>query len=204
MELIDIINNRRSIRKFKPDLVSDEMINELLNASRLAPSGGNCQPWRFIVVKDSASKERLSKVIPQPFVARAPVIIVVCVDHMAMSGDYMRKRAEELFRARSFFAAPNTNFDLSDYSKKRPVGPAIDAAYLNLNVAIAIDHLTLRAVDLGLGACWVMQFDNEKAKGILSLEDRYEPFVLLPVGFPDQMPKPRPRLALEDILIKKI
>lgn len=42
-------------------------------------------------------------------------------------------------------------------------------AYLNLNAAIAIDHITLRAVDLGLGSCWVMMFDKEKVKDLLGL-----------------------------------
>ena len=50
----------------------------------------------------------------------------------------------------------------------------------------------------------VVQFGNEEVKEILSIEDRYEPFVLLHVGFPAQEPKPRPRLTLESILHKEI
>ena len=121
-----------------------------------------------------------------------------------MTEKYLKQRTEELFKARSFFAPPTEKFDPNDYANKRPTGPEIDQSYLNLNVAIAIDHLTLRAVDLGLGICWVMDFDNKKVKEILSLDDRYEPVVLLPVGFSVQRPKPRPRLTLEDILIKEI
>lgn len=204
MELLDIITNRRSIRRFKRDAVPEEMIKELLEAARLSPSGGNCQPWRFVLIKNQSYKERLVKVVPQPFVTQAPLIIVVCVDKSAMSGEYRKQRIDELFKARSFFAPPTDKFDPNNYANKRSIGPEVDQSYLNLNVAIAIDHLTLRAVDLGLGTCWVMQFDNNKVKEILSLDDRYDPLVLLPVGFPDQSPKPRPRLALEDILIKEI
>jgi len=204
MELLYVITDRRSIRRFKQDAVSDEMIRELLDAARLAPSGGNCQPWRFVVIKSPSCKERLAKVVPQPFATQAPLVIVVCVDKNAMSGEYLKQRTEELFEARSFFTPPTGKFDPNDYANKRPTGPEIDQSYLNLNAAIAIDHLTLRAVDLGLGICWVMQFDNKKVKEILSLDDRYEPLVLLPVGFPAQRPKPRPRLPLEEILIKEI
>ncbi len=204
MELINVIKERRSIRRFKQDAVPDEMIRELLDAARLAPSGGNCQPWRFIVIKSPSCKEHLAKAVPQPFVTQAPIVIAVCVDKNAMSGKYMKQRIEELFKARSYFAPPSEKFDPDDYANKRPAGPEIDQSYLNLNVAIAIDHLTLRAVDIGLGTCWVMQFDNKKVKEILSLDARHEPLVLLPVGFPAQSPKPRPRLTLEDILIKEI
>ncbi len=204
MELRDVIALRRSIRRFKQVPVPDEMIRELLDAARLAPSGGNCQPWRFVVIKRQSCKEQLAKVVPQPFATQAPLVIAVCVDKNAMSGKYLKQRTEELFKARSFFAPPTGKFDPNDYANKRPTGPEVDRPYLNLNAAIAIDHLTLRAVDLGLGICWVMQFDNKKVKEILSLNDRYEPLVLLPVGFPGQKPKPRPRLTLEEVLIKEI
>jgi nitroreductase len=204
MELLKVITDRRSIRRFKQDAVPDEMLREMLNAARLAPSAENCQPWRFVVIKSPSCKEQLAKVVLQPFATQAPLIIVVCADKHAMSKEYLNQRAEELFKARSFFVQPAGKFDPNDYANKRPAGPEMDQSYLQLNVAIAVEHLVLRAVDLGLGTCWVMQFEHKKVKDILSLEDRYEPFVLLPVGFPAQTPKPRPRLTLKDILIKEI
>ncbi|OEU71272.1 MAG: hypothetical protein BA863_11035 [Desulfovibrio sp. S3730MH75] len=104
MELLNVITNRRSIRRFKQDAVPDEMIRELLDAARLAPSGGNCQPWRFVLIKSPTCKELLAKVVPQPFATQALLIIAVCVDKNAMSGEYLKQRTEELFKARSFFA----------------------------------------------------------------------------------------------------
>ena len=202
MEFLKVVKNRRSIRRFKKKTVPDEMIRALLDAARLAPSGGNCQPWRFVIVKEFLCKKQLEKFVPQPFSAQAPLLIVVCVDKNAMSIEYLRERKEELIKARSFFISPIDK--LNDYTKKKSSVPVIDRSYLSINVAIAIEHLILRAVDLGLGTCWVMQFDNEKVKEILSLDERYEPFVLLPIGFPAERPKPRPRLTLKDILIKEI
>lgn len=58
MSIIEIIQKRRSMRKYKQDEVSDETIKEILNAARLAPSGNNAQPWKFYVVK---SKEAMIK-----------------------------------------------------------------------------------------------------------------------------------------------
>ena len=204
MEFINVITERRSIRRFKQDAVPNEMIRELLDAARLAPSGNNYQPWRFVVVKNKLCKEQLRSSITQPFVAQAPVLIIACVDCGVLNIDYQKERLQELFAARAFFAPPNAKFDATEYIKKSGDGPDIDEAYLFINVAIAVDHLVLRAVDLGLGTCWVLGFDRKKVKDILMLEDRYEPFVLLPVGFPAQNPKPRPRLEIQDILIKEI
>ena len=200
MEFIDVIGKRRSVRKFKQEMVPDEMIRELLDAACLAPSGENCQPWRFVVVKGQSCKEQLAKGVAQPFVTQAPVIIVVCVDKNSMSDQYLKQRIEELFKARSYFVSPVEKSE----SNKQPIGPAIDDSYLKMNTAIAIDHLVLRAVDLGLGTCWVMQFDKQKVKEILFLDEWHDPLVLLPIGFPALIPKPRPRFTREQVLIKEI
>lgn len=77
-------------------------------------------------------------------------------------------------------------------------------AYLTLNAAIAIEHIVLRAVDLGLGSCWIMMFDSAKAKSMLELDDRYDVVALLPIGYPDQSPAARPRLTLEELVIKEV
>jgi len=60
LKLLDIIRSRRSVRKYSKEPVADLLINEILEAGRWAPSGMNNQPWRFVVVKDKAFKEKLS------------------------------------------------------------------------------------------------------------------------------------------------
>ncbi|HQI25459.1 MAG TPA: nitroreductase family protein, partial [Smithella sp.] len=75
MEFLKVITERRSIRKFKPDEVPDEIIHALIEAARLAPSGENCQPWRFVVIKNQECKDRLAEVVPQSFATRVPLII---------------------------------------------------------------------------------------------------------------------------------
>ena len=77
-------------------------------------------------------------------------------------------------------------------------------SYLNLNAAIALEHIALRAVDLGLGSCWIMMFNSKKAKEILKLDERYEVVALLPVGYPDQIASQRPRLKLEELIIETL
>jgi nitroreductase len=77
-------------------------------------------------------------------------------------------------------------------------------AYLSMNVAIAVEHIVLKAFDLGLGSCWLGRFDRDKVKEYLALDESIYPVVLLPVGYPDQSPKARPRLALDILVLKTI
>ena len=78
LTVMEAIQRRRSIRQFKPDPVPDELINQMLEAARLAPSGGNRQPWRFQIIKEGVLKERLFKeaTFGAEHILEAPVIIV--------------------------------------------------------------------------------------------------------------------------------
>ena len=79
MDVYEAIRRRQSIRRYKPDTVPDDVLNRALDTMRLAPSAGNKQPWRFIVVKDAAMRQRLSEAtVRQQFIAHAPIIIVAC------------------------------------------------------------------------------------------------------------------------------
>ena len=60
MEMLELIKNRRSIRRYKKDPVNDSQIMDILEAGRWAPSGLNNQPWRFVVIKDNDFKSKLA------------------------------------------------------------------------------------------------------------------------------------------------
>lgn len=203
MKLLDAMQSRRSIRKFKPDPIPEGYINELIEAGRLAPSGTNLQPTRYVVIKSDEAKAKLKECTSLSFVAAAPVIIACCVDTQSVvtTGD----RVKELREAGAFAGTPlDKEGDTSYNNRRKAMDAAAIKSYLDLNAAIAIDHITLRAVDLGLGSCWVMMFDKEKVKGILGLDDRYDVVALLPIGYPDQAPSPRPRLDINKLLLKEI
>ena len=76
-QTIKDLKDRRSIRKYKKDPVPQEMIDDILEAARLAPSGNNKQPWKFMIVKDT---KKLDGLFYQDFVLEAPVIIVCACD----------------------------------------------------------------------------------------------------------------------------
>jgi nitroreductase len=182
VELSDVIASRRSIRKFRQEDISADTVQLLLNAARLAPSGSNLQPSRFIVVQSQAAKEALGQCTPYKFIVKASVIFVCCADLTAITT--RDRRVGELQKEGAF---EGVDMDMNDPSA---VSPIMDAeavrAYLSMNVAIAIEHIVLKAVDLGLGSCWLGRFDRDKVKKFLALDESIYPVVLLPVGHPDQ------------------
>lgn len=81
MDVFEAIKNRRSIRKYRSDFISEECIRKILDSAKWAPSAGNLQPWEFIVVTDKNVKRHLSEAaLEQPFIEEAPVIIVICTN----------------------------------------------------------------------------------------------------------------------------
>lgn len=73
MAVMEVIRKRRSIRKYKPSEIPREHLMEILEAGRLAPSAGNRQPWRFIVVREAEQKRRVAEAARgQMFIADAP------------------------------------------------------------------------------------------------------------------------------------
>lgn len=81
MELFEALFSRRSIRKFTQQPVSAKQVQQMLTAAMAAPSAGNAQPWRFVVVTDRALLDALSTINPYTAMAKqAPLAIVVCAD----------------------------------------------------------------------------------------------------------------------------
>lgn len=79
MDFDKVIRTRRSIRSYSSREVSENSIEKILEAARIAPSGNNLQPWSFIVVRDRDKKEKIARACyGQSFVASAPVVIVAC------------------------------------------------------------------------------------------------------------------------------
>ncbi len=79
MDLMEAIKTRRSIRKYKETPVPENLLKEVLNAARLAPSADNAQPWKIIVLRDVQAKQRVTQACNgQKFLVQAPVVLVLC------------------------------------------------------------------------------------------------------------------------------
>lgn len=79
MSVLEAIRRRRSTRRYKTDPIPEDRLGRVLEAARLAPSGKNLQPWRFILVRDTRLKEQLAEAsVGQYFIAQAPIVVVAC------------------------------------------------------------------------------------------------------------------------------
>ena len=89
MDLFKAIQDRRSVRVYTDEEVSQEDIEKLIDAARWAPSAGNIQPWEFVVVRDEDVKRGLSiAALDQLFIEQAPVVIVVCANESRSEWGY--------------------------------------------------------------------------------------------------------------------
>ena len=164
MELKEVIEKRESIRDYEDRPIPQDKLLRVLEAARLAPSGSNRQPWKFVVVKDLQTRQKLAQAAEgQTFVGKAPVVIaaVATMPELVM-----------------LCGVPEYPVDL----------------------AIAVDHLTLAAVDEGLGTCWIGAFSQEKVCDILKIPKSCRTVALLPLGFPKQPGRTKVRKSLGEIV----
>lgn len=180
MDLFEVIEKRRSIRRFKPKEVPEKDLKRILEAGRLAPSGSNRQPWRFIVVRDPERKKSLSVAAHnQKSVADAFAVIVALGDPSVPVD--LRARLRSLANRVSSTRIPH---------RQDPM--------------IAVEHMVLAATALGYGACWIGAFDDSEAKKILEVPKNLDAIVLIPVGVPDEEPLARPRKAFKEVFFKEL
>lgn len=95
MEFSEVLRTRRSVRNFRPDAVSDEVLERVVDLARFAPSAQNIQPWRVVAVRDETKRKEIAHLcFEQDFVGQAPVTLVVCaeryVDNYSWIRDNMR------------------------------------------------------------------------------------------------------------------
>jgi nitroreductase len=168
MDLYDAIRTRRSVRSYRPDAIREAVLMRVLDAARIAPSGSNRQPTRFILVSDPEAKRNLATMCHnQTFIAAAPVVVVAC------GRDIKWNRGEWMGR----------------YS-------------MIVDVAIAVDHLTLAARAEGLGTCWIGSFSNAALKDYFGLPEDVDVVALTPLGYPEGDPftDPEGRIPPEDFI----
>ena len=201
------IETRRSIRHFRSDNVPDELIKQVLEAARLAPSGSNRQPWRFLVIRDKEVKKKLRRIcLEQRFVEEAPVVIACFADLEAYSKEAKGKRRQEFIDS-EVTATLSGRFADPEYIAQQDSLPTPPRQELitsaKANTFIAIEHLVLMATALGLGTCWVGAFEATAINRLFSLSDNLIPAAVIPVGYAaGEIPPQRPRRSLQEILLK--
>ena len=197
MNTYEAILARRSIRDYKPDPIPGEVLDRLLEAMRQAPSGKNAQPWKFIVIEDQKIKRQVAEActfftgsgreIRQDWIATAPIIIVVCGDPKEAFVKIVRDGRVLIVK-------------WDQLQQELLQGPLEWESGLLTDLTIPLAHLSLAAVNEGLGTCWVAGLDEEKVKKILGIPIDWRAPALMPVGYPLELPDPRRRKEKEDLV----
>jgi len=185
MELLDAINARRSIRRFKSTPVEDEKVELVLEAARRAPSWANTQCWRFVVVRDAEMRNRL-----------ADTAFGVGGGHPNMATEAMRVAPVAIVACAELGKA--------GCSHEEPREPVTDKGdWFMFDTALAMQNMVLAAHALGLGTVYVGAFDSVEVERILGVPEGYKVVSMTPLGYPDEEPKPRPRKELGEIVFQE-
>jgi len=198
----ETIRQRRSIRRYRPEAIPRELVLRMLEAARLAPSASNRQPWRFLIVVDAEDKKKLRHTAGYPFVEKAPLVVVCAADLHAYSPRSGALRDRELVDSgilQSFAG------QLPDPRRARELDRTSVVRSVVANTYIAIEHLVLAAASMGIGTCWVGAVDqSEEVRALLDLPESIIIVALVACGYPAEEPRPRPRLEMEDILLRPL
>ena len=175
-DILPVIRERRSVRRFDPRPVEREKILACVEAARLAPSAENAQPCRFVILDDQEIKKAFCEAAfsgvyhSTRWVLKAPTVAAIVIERKFVAGR---------------------------------LGPWIQGTpYHFIDVGIAGEHFVLQAKALGLGTCWIGWFDARKARKFLNLPRSIQVAQLIALGYPLAGLKERPlrRKPLEEIV----
>jgi len=186
MKVGEAISKRRSIRKFKPEPIPRVMVEEVLEAAILAPSGKNAQPWEFIVL-EGAAKDQL-----------ADLVIAGCahVEEMGYNSGSARNSARIIKEAHTLIMVYNPRQEASGaLAGMEKIMWSVDTQ----SVGAAIQNMLLKATELGLGSLWICDvfYAREEISAWLGRGD--EMIAAVALGWPGEDPSPRPRKPWQQI-----
>jgi nitroreductase len=195
MNLMETIRQRRSARAFKPDPVPEQALQDMLEAARLSPSGGNSQSYLIGVVRDPERKQQLAAAAGgQTWIASAPLVLAMCArldwDLGSLPADDYGLEVNQRRFGQDFLA----------YLQAYPDKLAVTRFFENATPLIPGTHIFLVAVSHGLSACWIGDLDIPRANRILGLPDNLTCLYLMPVGYAAAEPKPIRRKTLDEIV----
>jgi len=183
MDVIEAIHRHRSIRKYKPDPVPENILSEILAAGIRASSSGNMQVFSIIVTRDRATREQLyAPHMKQQMVLEAPILMTFCADFNRMRKWLKLNNAPDNFdNFMSFMIA------------------AIDATLVSQNVALAAEAK-------GLGICYLGSTlaNCDRIGKILALPHGVIPVVGYSLGYPAEDPAIRDRLPLDGLVHNEV
>ena len=203
--VMKVIQDRRSIRQYTDEPVSEEALEMILEAARQAPSGENAQPWRFVIVTDPATRKKLGTIAGGGSGRR-------------FTAEFVTQKMQERFSSLEDEAKRKAAFEkltsgqVSAFLAEAPLNIVVcgrkDVWDLPYDTSAAIENMLLMVTALGLGACWVIApcidiRDEERLKELLGVPEGLKVVSIIAVGHPARYPRPRPRIPLHELVYRE-
>jgi nitroreductase len=200
-----VIQDRRSIRDYSEEPVSEEDLKMILETARLAPSGENAQPWRFVIVKDEETRNKLGAIAGGGSGRRFTAEFVTQKMQARFSGLQDEEKKKKVFQK---LTSGKVSTFLADAPLNIVVCGKKDVWDVPYDTSAAIENMLLMVTALGLGACWVIApcidiRDEERVKSLLGLPEGYKAISIIAIGHPTRPHKPRPRLAMNELVFSE-
>ena len=181
---IEIIKNHRSIRQYLDKDVSDEIIDEIVNAAQSMPNSINGQQTTVIVVKDKKKRKKLAELVGnQEYVAKAPVFLIFVMDFY-----------------RTFLAGEKTGFKQVIHEDIE----GIEAGSVDVGIALGASIIAAESLGLGIVPIGGIRKNAEDVIELLGLPKYTFPMVGLVVGYPVDESHKKPRIPFDSFRHKEI
>ena len=178
-EFVELLKNRRSIRDYEDKEVSIETIKEIIKESCLAPSSGNGQPWRFMIINSKEVMKKLSDESKRNLIA-----------HLEKNPDAPSKKYEGALRDPNFNIFYNAPCLVYIAGKK-------DILTLQVDCALAACYFMFSVLEKGLGTCWIglgKYIQNPELLEQIGMPEDYQIVAPIIVGYPKSIPAPSERM----------
>ena len=176
MDFYDLVKDRNSTRKYSEETVPTELIEKCLEAARIAPSACNSQPWFFHICNRESTRDRIAA---------------------AMNSGIYGKGINRFVPEAPVIIAVETK-------KRSRVAPWLagivrKVRYEMMDVAIALDHFSLQATELGLGTCWIGWFNESAVKKELGLPSTSHIDIMMTLGWKKGRAPGKKRKTIDEI-----
>ena len=201
--VLNAINSRQRVRKYSDKPISDEVLNNILEAGRLAPSWVNVQPWKFIVVKSQTTKDLLAEAAGRQAQVKNAQIVICCIADL---DDWSKTKFGKVLAQKGLDEATCENIVSSNLLNPSNLGEYEALLRSVEQLTYAVSYMTLEAEEQGVGCCIVGAMANEltksnsdaaqKIKDSLGLNNKQVLVELLTLGY-DANPKPAKKFRKE-------
>jgi len=194
--LTDIIQRRRTVRRFQPTPVPRSVVEGLLELAVQAPSAHNSQPWRFVVLYEEKTRRDMA-------LAMADALRERRLGDGDAPGDVEADAARSIERITGAPVALLLCMSESDLDRYPDAARTRAEHHLAIqSTALAAGHLLLAAEEAGLGAFWLCapMFAQDVVCDMLGLPDCWAPQALILLGHPDENSSPRSRKDMKEVV----